>query len=201
LLLDPNQFDGDIFGGDADDLPDFLVAHVFKPQQDDGSVHHTKLVDTAVELLDLTGVVISVSKEVDVHVEGNHLDTASLFALKGKASVEADSPNPSLYVAFALERVKTSPKVDERLLEKVIGFLLVFRKEVAHGEYRVFVPFDNVGKSPFFFSHVRIVCILDAKKGEILHRKGYFFQKHKGDIMALLNVAGVDSLLIQSIFT
>ena len=64
-----------------------------------------------------------------------------------------DPPNPSLYVAFALERVKPSPKVDECLLEKVVGFLLVFRKEVAHGEYRVFVPFDNVGKSLFFFSH------------------------------------------------
>ena len=64
-----------------------------------------------------------------------------------------DPPNPSLYVAFALERVKPSPKVDECLLEKVVGFLLVFRKEVAHGKYRVFVPFDNVGKSLFFFSH------------------------------------------------
>ena len=201
MFLDSDQFDGDILSGDADDLPDFLVAHVFEPKQDDGSVHYTESVDAMIQLLDLSGVVVGIGEQVDVHIEGNRLNTAFLFAFEGEAGIETDPPNPSLYVAFALERVKTSPKVDERLLEKVIGFFLVFRKEVAHGEYRVFVPFDNVGKSPFFFSHVRIVCILDAKKGEILHRKGYFFQKHKGDIMALLNVAGGKSLLIQSIFT
>jgi hypothetical protein len=127
----------------------------------------------------LSCVVVGVGKEVDVHVEGNCLDTAFLLAFEGETSIETDPPNPSLYVAFALERVKAPPKVDECLLEKVVGFLLVFRKEVTHGEYRVFVPFDNVRKSLFFFSHVRVVCILDAKKGEILHREGYFFQKHK----------------------
>ena len=153
MFLDSYQFDGDILGGDSNNLPDFLVTHVLEPQQDDGPVHHAEFVDAMVELLDLFGFIVGVGEEVDVHIEGNRLDAASFLAFEGKASVEADSPNPSLYVAFALERVKTSPKVDERLLEKVVGFLLVFRKEVAHSEYRVFVPFDNIGKSLFFFSH------------------------------------------------
>ena len=153
MFLDSDQFDRDILGGDADDLPDFLVTHVLQPEQNDGFIDYAEFVDSSIELLDLSGVVIGVGIEVDVHIEGNRLNAASLLALEGKAGVEADPPNPSLYVAFALERVKPSPKVDECLLEKVVGFFLVFRKEVAHGEYRVFVPFDNVGKSLFFFSH------------------------------------------------
>jgi hypothetical protein len=153
LFLDPNQFDGDILSGDADDLPNFLVAHVFQPKQDDGPIHHAEFVDAMIQLLDLAGVVVSISEEIDVHVEGNRLDAAFLLTIEGDASIETDPPNPSLHVALALERVKPLPQVDERLLEKVIGFFLVLRKEVAHSEDRVFVPFDNVGKSLFFFSH------------------------------------------------
>ena len=154
MFLDSDQFDGDILSGDADDLPDFLVAHVFEPKQDDGSVHYTELVDATVKLLDLLGVIVGVGEQVDVHIKGNRLNTTFLLAVEGDAGIKTDPPNPSLYVTFVLERVKPSPKVDERLLKKIVGFLLVFRKEVAHGEYRVFVPFDNVGKSLFFFSHV-----------------------------------------------
>ena len=157
-------------------MPDFLVTHVLEPKQDDGPVHHTKSIDAMVQLLDLPGVVIGVGEQVDVHIERNCLDATFLLTIEGDASIETDPPNPSLYVAFALERVKASPKVNECLLEKVVDFLLVFRKEVAHSEDSVFVPFDNVGKSLFFFSHVRIVCILDAKKGEILHEDAYFLE-------------------------
>ena len=119
-----------------------------------------------VELLDLSGVVVGVGKEVDVHVEGNCIDTAFFLAIEGNAGIETDPPNPSLYVAFALKRVEPSPKVDQRLLKKVIGFVLVFRKEVTHGEYRVFVAFDNVGESLFFFFHGKNRLPIRRKKSE-----------------------------------
>ncbi len=109
MFLDSDQFDGDILGGDADDLPDFLVAHVFKPKQDDGPVDQPQFVDAAVELLDLSGVVVGIGEKVDVHREGNGLYSPFLLALKGEASVEAHAPDPGLHVALPLKRVEAPP--------------------------------------------------------------------------------------------
>ena len=153
MFLDSDQFDGDVLGGDADDLPDFLIAHIFKPKQDDGPIDHAKFVDAAVELLDLPGVIVGIGEEVDVHRERHGFHAAFLFALGGEAGVEADTPNPSLHVALPLERVEASPKVDERLLKQVVHLVLVLREEVAHGEDGVFVRFHDVGKLFFFLLH------------------------------------------------
>ena len=144
MFLDSDQFDGDILGGDADDLPDFLVAHVFEPKQDDGPVYNAEFVDAAVELLNLSGVVVGVGEEVDFHRERDGLYAAFLLALGGEAGVEADTPNPGLHVALPLERVEASPQVDERLLEQVVHLVLILREEVAHRVNGVFVPFHEV---------------------------------------------------------
>jgi hypothetical protein len=109
LFLDSNQFDGDIFGRDTDNLPDFLIAHVFQPKQDDGSINQTQFVDALVELLNLLSVIVGVGKQVDVHVKGHCLYTAFLFALESEAGVETDTPNPSLHIAFALEAIEAPP--------------------------------------------------------------------------------------------
>ena len=144
MFLDSDQFDGNVFGGDADDLPDFLVAHVFEPKQDDSPIDHAEFVDAAVELLDLPGVVVGAGEEVDFHRERDGLHAAFLLALDGEAGVEADTPNPCLHVALPLERVEASPQVDERLLEQVVHLVLILREEVAHRVNGVFVPFHEV---------------------------------------------------------
>ena len=153
MFLDSDQFDGDVLRGDADDLPDFLIAHVFEPKQDDGPIDHAEFVDAAVELLDLLCVVVGVGEEVDVHRERHGLHAAFLLALGGEAGVEADAPNPSLHVALPLERVEAPPQVDERLLEQVVHLVLVLREEVAHGEDGVFVCLHDVRKFRFFLFH------------------------------------------------
>ena len=153
MFLDSDQFDGDIFGGDAYDLPDFLVAHVFEPKQDDCPIDHPKFVDAVIELLDLTGVVVGVGEEVDAHRERQGLHTAFLLAFSGEAGVEADAPDPGLYFALPLERVEAPPQIDERLLEQVVHLVLVLREEVAHRVYGVFVPFHEVRKFSFFLFH------------------------------------------------
>ena len=134
-------------------MPDFLVTHVFEPKQDDGPIDYAEFVDAAIELLDLSGVVVSVGEEVDVHRERYGLHAAFLLALGGEAGVEANAPNPSFHVALPLERVEAPPKVDERLLEQVVHLVLILREEVAHGEDGVFVCFHGVGKLFFFLFH------------------------------------------------
>ena len=101
----------------------------------------------------MSGVVVGVGEEVDVHRERHGLHTAFLLALGGEAGVEADAPNPSLHVALPLECAEASPKVDECLLEQVVGFVVVFREEVAHGVNRVFVCLHDGGKLIFFLLH------------------------------------------------
>ena len=101
----------------------------------------------------MSGVVVGVGEKVDVHVERDHLDTAFLLTLEGEAGVEADSPNPSLHVAFALESVETSPQVDERFLEQVVHLVVVLREQVTNGVDGVFVPLHDVGKLVFFLLH------------------------------------------------
>ena len=125
MFLDSDQFDGDVLRGDANDLPDFLIVHIFKPKQDDGPIDHAEFVDAAVELLDLPGVVVGVGEEVDVHRERHGFHAAFLLALGSEAGVEADAPNPSLHVALPLECAEASPQIDERLLEQVVHLVLV----------------------------------------------------------------------------
>ncbi len=177
MFLDPDQFDGDVLRGDANDLPDFLIAHVFKPKQDDGPVHHAEFVDAAVELLDLSGVVVGVGEEVDVHRERHGLHAAFLLALGGEASVEADAPNPGLQVALPLKRVEASPQVDERLLEQVVGLVVVFREEIAHGVNRVFVCFHDGGKLNFFLLHCRNRLPIRRKTSEKTTKEEKFSRK------------------------
>ena len=65
--------------------------------------------NATVELLDLLGIIVRIGEKVDVHIERNRLDFVFLFALKGKAGVETDPPNPSLHVAFSLKPIEAPP--------------------------------------------------------------------------------------------
>ena len=182
MFLDSDQFDGDILGGDADDLPDFLVAHVFEPKQDDGPIDHAKFVDAVIELLDLSGVVVCVCEEVDFHRERHGLHAVFLLALGGEAGVEGDAPNPSLHVTLPFERVEAPPQVDERFLEQVVHLILALREEIAHRVNGVFVPFHEARKFRFFLFHRSESFVYLTQK----QRKNYKERKIFSKMLAVL---------------
>ena len=133
-------------------------------------------------MLDLSGVVVSVGEEVDVHRERYGLHAAFLLALGGEAGVEANAPNPSFHVALPLERVEAPPKVDERLLEQVVHLVLVLREEVAHRVNGVFVPFHEVRKFSFFLFHRSESFVYLTQK----QRKNYKERKFYSKMLAVL---------------
>ena len=119
-MFNSNQLHRNVFGGNAGDGSDLLVAEVLQPEQDEGAVHDAQLVDARIELADLFGVLVGVGVEVGGHFEGHALTASLLLAVVGDACVEGDTPDPGVHLRLAPETVEAFPEVDEDFLEQVV---------------------------------------------------------------------------------
>jgi hypothetical protein len=93
LFSDSKQADTDVLSGNTDNLTDFFVRQVLKPEQDNRTIKGLQLGDTLVEHTHLPGVLIAVFKEIDVHGQPN-CRGAPLFPVKRDAGIESDTVEP-----------------------------------------------------------------------------------------------------------
>lgn len=155
LLLDAYQLDRHILGCYAHDSPDILVAHILQPQQDERPIHHAELVDAGVELADLLAVLVRVGKEVARHREGHTLTPSPLLALCGETGVQRHTPHPGVRLRLSAKPVKAQPKIDERILEKVLHLVMVLGEHIAHRVYRALMLADYLFKFSFLVFHLQ----------------------------------------------
>lgn len=94
LLPDAHQTNRYVFGGDAEDLTNLVVAEVFKPQQHDGSVKRLQTRDTPMQLVHSLRSLLLRVEEVDVHCQRQGLAT-TLAAIERNTGVERHAVYPS----------------------------------------------------------------------------------------------------------
>ena len=100
----------------------------------------------------LTGILVVVLKQVDVHRQRLGA-RAALLALLRDAGVQRHAVDPRFHIAAVLESLKAPPQVDDRLLKEVVHLVGIFREHVAHSVDGALVLLDGLCKFAFQFVH------------------------------------------------
>lgn len=133
LFLYSDKADRDILGRYSYYGSNLIVAHVLEPEKYNSSVKKPQLAYTALQQLYLPAILACVIEKVDVHLKWHYLSSAFLLAFRRDAGVQADTVYPCVVTTLPAKLLKTIPKVDEDVLEKVGNLLLIFREHIADG--------------------------------------------------------------------
>ena len=149
LFLYSDKADRDILGRYSNYGSYLIVAHVLEPEKDYGSVKKPQLAYTALQQPYLFAILACVIEKVDVHLKWHSLSSAFLLAFRRDAGVQTDTVYPCAVATLPAKLLKTIPKVDEDVLEKVGNLLLVFREHIADGVDSSFMLPYNLRKILF----------------------------------------------------